>query len=169
MSAFALPPAPGIVPRLFRNVVLLPLFFSASTVMAGGDLGLGCVVGNLFDAHKKIAGYVEYTDRRNLWDVHPQVSVYSGDGNFCYGCLGLRYRRATGPLRVALSSNVGLFDARGYNPLGCPVEFLSYLEVQYVLGRHYAIGMAFGHISNAHLSSVNPGSEFVRIGLAKSI
>ena len=149
--------------------IVLVFLLAAASASAAGSIGSGCVLGNIFDAHKKIGGYVEYYDAKNFHDVHPQASLYSGEGGFCYGCLGLRFQKDEGAFRYALSSNVGLFDVKGYNALGNPIEFLSYLTIEYSISRHYAVGIGFGHISNAHLSSVNPGSEFVRLGLSRRL
>jgi hypothetical protein len=64
---------------------------------------------------------------------------------------------------VGISSGPGFFRPDRRLNLGDSLEFRSNLECSYRFRSGQRLGLRFGHISNASLGRVNPGSEFVQI------
>lgn len=89
-------------------------------------------------------------------DIGTQDAYFFGFGVY-YGISFPRH------VELGLSFGPGYYQGDERLDLGCSVEFRSTVEVSYQFESHHRIALAFGHVSNASLGDVNPGSEFLKI------
>lgn len=158
-------------------VVLVPLLcairlyanpFAQFTEMSDVAVRAGPVLVDVLDGDKSMGSFAEIRfGRISVFDLKWQLGLYARKLSDIYGDVGLVKEWSWRSWLVSVSSSVGVLKTRGENVLGCPIEFLSYLEVGRVLPKGYFCGAAFGHISNAHLANRNPGTEFLRFSLGK--
>jgi len=168
---------PAPVPPACRHVLTasfaLMLWLSRAVAQTGvheqelqqSQVSCGVFLGNLFDDRSVRGAFAEYRFGKALpLGLRGQVGLYCTSDASLYADAGLIKHWSLGAWTISLSSNMGLIRTHGSNTLGCPVEFLSYVE----LTRHFhhtACSVALGHISNAHLAKTNPGTEILRFSV----
>lgn len=86
----------------------------------------------------------------------------TSDGGL-YGGGGLFLDLELGPLAITPSFGAGLHRDGGGKQLGSSMEFRSTIEVAYRFENESRLGVAFGHISNGGLTTLNPGVEVVTV------
>ena len=94
-----------------------------------------------------------------LWILKPQAgALAAGDGDFyTYG--GFLTDIYFGKhIVLTPSANIGYYGGSGFN-LGSRFEFREGAEIAYRFEDAYRVGVAFYHMSNADITSRNPGSE----------
>lgn len=97
--------------------------------------------------------------------LRPWVGVEWTTDGMRYGLGGLLLDIPVGPLVITPSFGAGAYYRGGGKNLGSWVEFRSTIEVAYEFGNGARLGAAFGHISNAGLTTANPGAEIATIYL----
>jgi hypothetical protein len=117
-------------------------------------------VDNLRHVDKQAFGTVRAQYADNFHGVRPFAQVGLAHAGSVYGGAGLLFdfplsRRAW----LTVGSGPGVYRHKGNDPdLGYAVEFASWIEVSTIVLQR-RVGLTFGHLSNAHLGSRNPGTE----------
>lgn len=97
-----------------------------------------------------------------LWIVRPQVGVFTPAFHsvMFYGGIAADFYVTD---HIVFSPNFcpGIYLKGNGKDLGCVIEFRSALEVAYEFTNCVRIGAQFFHVSNAHLSSRNPGANAI--------
>ena len=103
---------------------------------------------------------LEYRSDYDKWYVKPFVGVMATTDAAFYGYGGFMLDVYFGR-RWVFTPNVavGLYSDGNGKELGSVVEFRSGVELAYRFDSRTRLGLAFHHISNAHLDDVNPGTE----------
>ena len=102
---------------------------------------------------------IAYRPAEKLWIFKPHFGVVAaGDGDV-YGYGGFLVDLYWGSNVVTtLSTAVGVYGGNGFN-LGSHVEFRSGADLAWRFADATRLGVGFYHLSNANLTSRNPGSE----------
>lgn len=67
--------------------------------------------------------------------------------------------------RFTIGTGPGIYRHEGNDPnLGCAIEFATWVELSGIIMQR-RVGLTFAHLSNAHLSSRNPGTEAVGLSV----
>lgn len=123
-------------------------------------------VDNLRHVDKQAFGTVRAQYAYNFYGVHPFAQIGLAHAGSIYGGGGLMYdfhlSRATW---LTVATGPGLYRHKGNDPdLGYGLEFASWVELSTMVMQR-RVGITFGHLSNAHLGSRNPGTETLGITL----
>lgn len=108
---------------------------------------------------------VEYRSKAKFLSfVKPWVGVEITSDAAAYGVAGVLADIYFGR-RIVLtpSFGVGVYADGDGKDLGSAIEFRSQLELGYRFDNRSRMSLAFGHISNAHLTNQNPGSEILTL------
>lgn len=108
---------------------------------------------------------IEYRSKAKfLGFVKPWVGVELTSDAAAYGVAGILTDIYFGR-RIVLtpSFGVGVYADGNGKDLGSAIEFRSQLELGYRFDDRSRLALAFGHISNAHLTDQNPGSEILTV------
>lgn len=147
--------------------ILSPFASAAGETKSESELLLIGGVADLRKSNKLPFGVVQLRFAQNYLGTHPYVNVGWARGGSGYAGAGLLYnfdmpRR----LRLTLGAGPGYYRHAGNDPdLGYAVEFYSWVEISTVVADR-RIGLSFGHLSNAHLGSHNPGTEDVSLSIS---
>jgi hypothetical protein len=128
------------------------------------DLVLLGGLDNLRHFDKQAFGAVQERFAASYYDFQPLVHAGIAHGGSVYGGVGVFYElKLARHVWLTVDTGPGLYRHRGNDPrLGCAVEFASWVELSTrVMGRR--VGISLGHLSNAHLSPHNPGTETLGI------
>jgi len=108
---------------------------------------------------------VEYRSKvKILGFVKPWVGVEITSDAAAYGIVGVLADIYFGRRFVLTPSfGVGVYADGDGKDLGSAIEFRSQLELGYRFDNRSRMALAFGHISNAHLTDQNPGSEILTL------
>ena len=108
---------------------------------------------------------VEYRSKAKIFDlVKPWVGVEITSDIAAYGVAGILADIFFGRRFVLTPSfGVGVYADGDGKDLGSAVEFRSQIELGYRFDDRSRLSFAFSHISNAHLTDQNPGSEIATI------
>jgi lipid A 3-O-deacylase len=112
-------------------------------------------------------GMIAYRGRKHLWAFRLFGGALATSRGSLYACSGIAYDVFLGS-RVTFTPSFapGLYAKGGGLDLGYPLEFRSQIEVSCRLPRRSRLGLAFSHMSNAHLASRNPGVETLLVNLS---
>lgn len=108
---------------------------------------------------------IEYRSKAKvLGFVKPWVGIEITSDAAAYGVAGVLADIYFGR-RIVLtpSFGVGVYADGDGKDLGSAIEFRSQLELGYRFDNRSRIALAFSHISNAHLTNQNPGSEILTV------
>lgn len=110
---------------------------------------------------------LEYRSSWNAWTVKPFGGVMATTDAALYGYAGFLLDIYFGD-RIVVTPNfaVGLYANGDGKDLGSVVEFRSGVELAYRFDSRARLGIAFHHISNASISSNNPGTETLTLVLS---
>lgn len=108
---------------------------------------------------------VEYRSKvKILGFVKPWVGVEITSDAAAYGIVGVLADIYFGRRFVLTPSfGVGVYADGDGKDLGSAIEFRPQLELGYRFDNRSRMALAFGHISNAHLTDQNPGSEILTL------
>lgn len=108
---------------------------------------------------------VEYRSKAKfLGFVKPWVGVEITSDAAAYGVVGVLADIYFGRRFVLTPSfGAGVYADGDGKDLGSAIEFRSQLELGYRFDNRSRMSLAFGHISNAHLTDQNPGSEILTL------
>jgi lipid A 3-O-deacylase len=110
---------------------------------------------------------LEWKGRKFIWGVKPIVGLMATTDAAIYGYAGIGWDLYFGRWIVATPSfAAGAYrDGKGKD-LGSFVEFRSALELAWRFDNDARLGLMFYHLSNASISSNNPGAEVLSLGLS---
>lgn len=110
---------------------------------------------------------LEWKGRKFIWGVKPIVGLMATTDAAIYGYAGIGWDLYFGRRIVATPSfAAGAYrDGKGKD-LGSVVEFRSALELAWRFDNDTRLGLMFYHLSNASISSNNPGTEVLSLGLS---
>lgn len=96
--------------------------------------------------------------------VKPWVGIEITSDAAAYGVAGVLSDIYFGRRFVLTPSfGVGVYADGDGKDLGSAIEFRSQLELGYRFDNRSRLALAFSHISNAHLTNQNPGSEILTV------
>jgi len=94
------------------------------------------------------------------FDIIPSIGYMRSEGGSQYLFTTLRYDYWLDQKWVVTPIwGLGYFEDDNEIILGHELEFISGIEVAYEFENHHRLGLMFSHLSNAGLSSTNPGTE----------
>jgi len=128
-------------------------------------ISLGVGVYDINDDFTAADFRAEFRWGKGLFDVvKPFVGVQGTSDGTIYGFFGLGVDLHLGD-RIVVTPNVaaGLLDEGSGKDLGSPVEFRTGIEIAWRFENRSRLGLAFHHISNAHLTDKNPGTEVLSV------
>lgn len=116
------------------------------------------VFGN---ASRRSAGFgAEYRFGAHLWMVHPFIGLNATSRGGIYGYGGILFDVSViDRLWFTPSFAVGGYHRGSGRNIGSVIEFRSALELSYEFSNKSRLGVRFEHLSNAGISSTNPGME----------
>ncbi len=98
------------------------------------------------------------------WNIRPWLGAAFAERGTWYLSAGLVYIL---PLASGWRLSVGFaptdYQAGAGKVLGDSLEFYSFAEAGYSSAKGQAVNLRFGHLSNAHLSDYNPGTEILML------
>lgn len=102
-----------------------------------------------------------------FWQLVPSLGyARGGQGTYyIYHDLGREFRFADDRMYVRLSSGPGYYRGERMRDLGSKLEFRSGIELGYRTQGGTTIGAAIYHLSNASISSDNPGTEYATLNV----
>ena len=128
-------------------------------------ISLGVGVYDINDDFTAADFRAEFRWGKGFFDVvKPFVGIQGTSDGTIYGFFGLGVDLHLGD-RIVVTPNVaaGLLDEGSGKDLGSPVEFRTGLEIAWRFENRSRLGLAFHHISNAHLTDKNPGTEVLSV------
>jgi hypothetical protein len=123
-------------------------------------LAFGVGQSGVFRRQSRAVYALEYRFRESRKGLHTALLVgWNSDARYLNFSLG--YARMFGAhwtAMIATGPGVYSHDSPA-DDLGSPLEFLSRIEVARVFRGERRVGLRLAHISNAHVSPINPGNE----------
>ena len=95
----------------------------------------------------------------NLIDLNPVIGGFVTAKSATMFYSGFETNIGQDTIYLNLSSSVGIYSNGDGKDLGNDLQFKSEVNLFYRLGKSSSIGLGSHHISNAGLSSVNPGTN----------
>jgi hypothetical protein len=96
-------------------------------------------------------------------NLKPFVGVQVTSDGALYGATGLMLDIPLGPLIFTTSFGPGLYYRGNGKDLGSVIEFRTQFELGYGFENQSRISLAISHISNANISSTNPGADNITL------
>jgi len=93
----------------------------------------------------------------NIMDINPVVGLFVTAKSASMLYSGFETNLGGGDIFLNLSSSAGLYSNGDGKDLGNALQFKSEINLFYSLSKTTRIGLGSHHISNAGISSVNPG------------
>ena len=155
--------------RYFISVFVV--FFSFNLLANNNaSLGIGTGVWGVFDDADVHAVHIDYElpKLKRFYDLLPIYSVFKAEQGYNYYGSGFtKTFRLDSELNWGIGSQFGIVDRpRG---LGHKVEFYSRISLENKISNEFFIRFELGHISNAGLGDLNPGSESFLISIVKQL
>jgi hypothetical protein len=98
------------------------------------------------------------------WVLRPQLGALVSFSGSCMIYAGLTYpARPVKWLDIQTGAALGYYESGNGINMGLPLEFRLSLSVLYIFRNFTQLGMEISHISNANLSTHNPGTEAVSV------
>jgi lipid A 3-O-deacylase len=106
----------------------------------------------------------EYRHDKKIWIVKPFAGVMGTTDGAVYGYGGFLTDIFFGR-RIVLTPSLaaGYYSDGNGRDLGHAIEFRSSIELAYRFDDRSRLGIAFYHLSNAHLGDTNPGTEILGV------
>ena len=129
---------------------------------------LGAGISGALDVERNAYVVLSYYFARDFGGLHPYTVVSFASDSAYYVGGGLLYNHdLTHRFRVTAGTGPGYYDRnRPGTDLGHSLEFLSTIELSYAPSRASRIGVGLSHLSNGHLSRINPGTELIQLTYA---
>ena len=126
----------------------------------------GWTMYGLVDDEQVHGAFAEWRGRPFWAGLSPWISGGLNEGGSAHAGAGLAYGIDLGPrFRVTAAVGPAWFDGGNTLELGSTFEVFSSLELAWKLRDGKRIALSGGHVSNAGANDINPGSEFVRLGV----
>ncbi|MBI36235.1 MAG: deacylase [Alphaproteobacteria bacterium] len=158
--------------QMFKHLLLLAglFYFSISPnnkAMAQEDsyISFGSGWYDLNDNRDAVDLRLEYrSNKQYLGFFKPWIGFEITSDIAAYGALGLLSDLHIGQnLFLTPSLGVGVYSDGDGKKLGNTIQFRSQIEIGYKFADRSKLSLALGHISNAHLSDENPGTEIITV------
>jgi len=146
-------------------ILATTLFVFPSSAQEKGLLSIGTGWYDFNDNRDAVDFRIEYRpNTKYVKIIKPWIGMQLTTDNAAYALTGiLSDVYISKRLILTPSFGVGLYsDGNGKN-LGSTIEFRSQLELGYEFNNKSRISLAVSHISNAHLTDQNPGTEIFNI------
>jgi len=148
-------------------------FAAASAPASSADMdyvNLSAGIFNTLHNDSDTTGQAGVEYRFHQWDfgVRPTVGVSANWDGMVYTYGGINWEVALVPNRWLLTPSVmaGYYHQGGAKDLGGPFEFREGIELAYQFDNRQRLGLAFQHMSNAHIYNHNPGVESLLVQYA---
>jgi len=161
---------------ILKNIVLTVLGFilltascpaqSASSNETPAYVVISGGVAGIVDHDKTIFGMVELQPALRLGPFGTWIALQASDQDYYMGAGLLLNWYVTERIFITPSFGAGLYTEHDGTDLGYPVEFRSGLECGYDFKEAGRVSLGFWHLSNAGLSTDNPGTELVALRYA---
>ncbi|MEI8397501.1 MAG: acyloxyacyl hydrolase [Rhodospirillaceae bacterium] len=123
------------------------------------------------DSHKPAADFrTEYRFGTSLISaiepyakMKPWVGAEVTSDGAVYGAGGILFDIPVGPIVFTPSFGPGLYSPGAGKKLGSPIEFRTMLEVGYEFENQSRFSLGYSHISNANITTLNPGSNILSV------
>ena len=127
------------------------------------SIGLGWY--DLNDNRDAVDLRLEYRPNKHYLGVFkPWIGFEITSDIAAYGALGLLSDIKIGRNVILTPSlGVGIYSDGDGKKLGNTIQFRSQIEIGYKFKDMSKVSLALGHISNAHLSDENPGTEIITV------
>lgn len=136
----------------------------ALVAMPGPELVTGAGLLSIDRGEKQWLASADWRFAELKWNIRPWVGVAFAERGTWYTSAGLIYTQSLGAgWRLSVGSAPTYYQAGNGKFLGESFEFYSFAEVGHDFADGEAINLRFGHISNAHLSDYNPGTELLML------
>jgi len=147
---------------LLGMLCLAPLLRAQDRLSAGGG-GVHIPGGD----HRSIY-YMEFHFDLEMGGFQPMAGLLAAADGDQYYYAGFRKEFPLSErLRFIPSLCAGYFrEGDRRDDLGGPLEFHTMLRLEYRPGQAFGMGLALGHISNAHIYNYNPGSNSISLHLS---
>lgn len=130
------------------------------------QLGVGYAIAGIADRKQLHSVFLEWRGRTFWHGLAPYVFGSWRQTGASYIGAGLIYGiDLSSRWRLSVSSGPGYFERDGDLDLGSRLEFATTLELSYRISGCRRLACGIGHVSNAGAGRINPGSEFVRVGM----
>ena len=153
----------------YFKVVLFTVTALVAHESAGADMRLSIGIGSLDvldeTRHGAYSLMLEGPQYDVLWSIRPiGLLVYSDEGRYYAGLGVFKELDISERWVVGVGTGAGTYhEGNSEKDLGYDVEFYSRITLAYRLAKAGQIRAELGHLSNADLSSVNPGTELFSI------
>lgn len=154
----------------FRGFLLLGLLFFSGAAMAAPALRpsyglMGIEAWNSLDDDDRMPSLrLDYHPALNFgWGVRPWIGLSVTNQRSLWAGFGIERDFAIAS-RFLLTPSFGAgYYAKGLSDLDLshPIEFRTALAASYLFDTGHRLGVSFAHLSNAGLSSDNPGTEIL--------
>ncbi|ALU44909.1 acyloxyacyl hydrolase [Pseudoalteromonas rubra] len=155
--------------RYFISVFVVFLSFNLFA-NDNARLGIGAGVWGVFDDADVHAVHIDYElpKLKGFYGLQPIFSVFKAEQGYNYYGSGFTMTfQLDSELYWGVGSQLGIVDRpRG---LGHKVEFYSRIFLENKISNDWLIRFELGHISNAGLGDLNPGSESFVISIVKPL
>ncbi|MFL2654400.1 MAG: acyloxyacyl hydrolase [Alphaproteobacteria bacterium] len=154
-----------VILLLIVSVLATTLFLKPSSAQEKGLLSIGTGWYDFNDNRDAVDIRIEYrSNTKYLKIIKPWVGIQLTTDNAAYGLTGiLSDIYASKHIIVTPSFGIGFYSDGNGKDLGNTIEFRSQLELGYEFNDKSRVSAAVSHISNAHLSDQNPGTEIFNI------
>jgi lipid A 3-O-deacylase len=153
--------------RLFTAVFcLLASSIMALPAQAGDYLSFNAGVFNALSSDNNDAQFgAEYRFSAIDYNLRPVIGGFFTNEGAAYGYVGVNWDIALIPNQLYLIPNfaVGAYHQGDSKDLGGVLEFRSGVELAYQFENAHQVGVAFNHLSNAHIYNRNPGTETIMV------
>jgi hypothetical protein len=115
-------------------------------------------------AHGRLMVQAEHAFGRSWNGVVPQVGILATEESSGYVYGGVGYPLSLGQRWSLLPSfSLGYYHQGAGKDLGNDLEFYTQIRLEYRFESLGQMGLAYGHISNADISDVNPGADILQV------
>ncbi len=154
---------PGRVGGCCLLILVLLLFSASAYGQRTSYLGVGAGVFNIMDNDPKVYGLIDYRPPLGAYGIGTYLTLAGTEEEVYLSGGILKDFFLSRSVVLTPSFGCGLYHQNGGMALGSTLEFRSAVKLSYELPNSSRIGVRFGHVSNAGLGEINPGSEIISL------
>jgi hypothetical protein len=145
-------------------LLILLLFLSPPAHGKGTTrLGVGAGAYNIFDRYTEIYSLIDIRPPLRAYGIGTWITLAGNRGAFYLSGGILKDFSLSRSLILTPSFGIGFYEQESGMALGHSLEFRSAIKLSHEFPNASRIGVRFGHISNAGIGNINPGSEFISL------
>lgn len=124
-------------------------------------------VTDIFDDGREGQFGLELQGKKYYKYFKPKAGFHftSKEAKYFYVGGNFEYQIPNSKFEGVLGLAAGYYDKGKSKHLGHDLEFKSTIGFNYLLPKNYKVGLTLSHLSNAHLSNRNPGTEDISLNL----